>query len=800
MANETVTANFFRKYVWEDELYKNKKVIMDEETSESPKIDELLKNASKNINVGGKGFPDFIIRYKENSDIVIVVECKPDISKHESNDRTNYQDYAVDGVLHYSKFLSKEYDVIAIAVSGCESENRISHFLQSKNQEPISKYGDKLLPLENYLDYKKNENFNEDYKKLLKYAEELNKKMHSLKIQENKRSLLFSGILIALENKAFRESYDKETTSKALAKTLVNRINEELSSTQKKEHAEAITESYKFIENTTLMEKFEEFKEIIKKTDKEINNFEDNYKYFDTLGQFYIRFLRYANNDKSLGIVLTPPHITELFCDIVTINKDSVVLDTCTGTGGFLISAMQKMIKDAKEDKNKEAAIKEKQIIGVELQNEIFSLLCSNMHIHGDGRSNLIKGDCFDPNIKGEVEKFKPNVGFLNPPYKTKRDDPLEFKFVLNNLEQLEMGSHCVAIIPMRCVLNIDDKKNKALKKELLSKHTLDAVFSMPSELFHDSKATVATCICVLKAKEPHPKDYKTYFGMWKDDKFIKIKKMGRVDHHNTWQGIKNDWINNYKNKDEIPGHSIKKAITYHDEWCFEAYFKIEYHKIKKADFEKYIKQYISTLFLYEKIDTISKDAVNDQKSNSTHDIDKKEFGWFDLLGENGILCVEKGKRLNRVKRKEGEIPLLTSSSYNNGISELIDGGSFSDKKNKKHSNKITIDMLSNVFYHGYEYYGDDNIHTLSFKKEYEKGNNPYVCIFMTVLLKMLRVRYQYGRQVRIKRLETEQFQLPINNEKSPDWQFMEDYIKSLPYSINLCFPENLKNKSIKKS
>ena len=83
-------------------------------------------------------------------------------------------------------------------------------------------------------------------------------------------------------------------------------------------------------------------KDIVDEIDGKINNFIKTYKYFDTLGQFYIAFLRYANNDKGLGIVLTPPHITELFCEISNINKDSVILDTCTGTGGFLISAMQK--------------------------------------------------------------------------------------------------------------------------------------------------------------------------------------------------------------------------------------------------------------------------------------------------------------------------------------------------------------------------------------------------------------------------------------------------------------------------
>jgi len=42
---------------------------------------------------------------------------------------------------------------------------------------------------------------------------------------------------------------------------------------------------------------------------------------------------------------------------------------------------------------------KDKQIIGIEFQHDIFALACSNMYIHGDGRSNLIKGSCFDEKI-----------------------------------------------------------------------------------------------------------------------------------------------------------------------------------------------------------------------------------------------------------------------------------------------------------------------------------------------------------------------------------------------------------------
>jgi len=74
------------------------------------------------------------------------------------------------------------------------------------------------------------------------------------------------------------------------------------------------------------------------------------HKYYDIIDQFYIEFLRYANNDKGLGIVLTPFHIAELFAELADVNRSSVVFDNCCGTAGLLIAAMKAMIRDAGAD------------------------------------------------------------------------------------------------------------------------------------------------------------------------------------------------------------------------------------------------------------------------------------------------------------------------------------------------------------------------------------------------------------------------------------------------------------------
>ncbi|MCK4744609.1 N-6 DNA methylase [Candidatus Parcubacteria bacterium] len=782
MANERITENFFRKFVLQDEFYKNNKIIFEEQSSKNIKIDKLLKNTSKGG--VGKGYPEFVIQFKENPDFIIVVECKADSRFHESKNKNKYKDYAVDGALLYSSFLSKEFDVLSIAISGERKNNlKISHFLQLNGTEQCHKIfkDNSFLPLENYLNgYQTDERkFNQDFQELLKYSKTLNDSLHILKVPESNRSLLISGALIALHDKAFRNAY-KYQKPKELAENLINTIKNKLADVQNK-HIDDIITSYSFIKTHTILSKQEnKLRDIIESVDKRINNFIKTYKYFDTLGQFYIEFLRYANNDKGLGIVLTPPHITELFCEIANVNKDSVVLDTCTGTGGFLISAMKKMVIDAGGNKKKELEIKSKQIIGIELQHSIFSLTCSNMYIHGDGRSNLIKGSCFDEKIIKQVKKYKPNVGFLNPPYKSNKNDVEELEFILNNLSMLEKGSSCVAIVPTSCML-ADTGKKLELKEKVLKRHTLEAVFSMPNELFYNSNVSVATCIVVFKAKEKHPNNYKTYFGIWNNDGFVKIKNIGRTDFYNKWELIKKDWIENYRNKDEMIGHSIKQIVNKNDEWVAESYIKIDYLKTTKIDFKNFLFKYVGSLFLLKKLNCINKTSKN--KNNL--DIKNKRFKYFNLTGKNGLFYIQKGERLNKNLRVQGKIPLLTSTSLNNGISNFIDYNNFKNSK-KIFENKITIDMLSNVFYHGYRYFSDDNIHTLILKEKYQKFDNQYTLIFIATLLQNIDIRYNYGRQARLKRLENETIALPTNDKSNIDWKFMEDYIKSLPYSSNL--------------
>ncbi len=603
MANETKTYAIFRDMLRIKGYYDDKDIVVEEQKSDNAKIDKLLKNASKKGSK--KGYPDFIIYSKAYPELVVVVEAKADINKHESETQDNYADYAIDGALLYASFLSKEFDVLAIGISGEEKHRfKMSHFLQLKDDKKAYRiFDDKLLTIKEYFDgiNQSNYKFNQDYAELIAYTKILNETLHSKKIKESQRALLISGILIALKDRAFKDGYKKHEKVAQLVKSLYTAIEGQLSGGDIPQNKiDVLTQAFSFVKTNPALTDVKTGKEflenLIDEIDQKINGFMVTHKYVDTVSQFYIEFLRYANNDKGLGIVLTPPHITDLFARLADVDKNSVVLDNCCGTGGFLISAMKRMLIDAKGDQAKEKEIKGKQLIGIEFQDDIYTLLISNMIIHRDGRTNIYWGDCFKE-IADVKKNYKPTVGLLNPPYKSKASDIEEFEFILNNLDALEPGGTCIAIIPISCVI---EKTTIAenLKKRVLEKHTLEAVLSMPEELFHNSKVNTVTCAVIITAHKPHPKGKKTWFAYCRDDGFIKMKNKGRIDANHTWDDIREKWVSAFRNREVVDKFSLMREVNEKDEWCVEAYLETNYDEFTFEDYETTVKKYLMFNFM----------------------------------------------------------------------------------------------------------------------------------------------------------------------------------------------------------
>lgn len=816
MANERLTEAIVRDHFKSDPFIKS--VKFEEQKSSSKRIQELLKGQSKG---GGKGYgyPEFFISFPTNSNYIIVVECKAKTSNHESANRDKPKDHAVDGVLHYAKALSTEYNVVAIAISGeTEEEAIVSHFYWKKGNDDYSETTDKkLLSIDDYLQMFKDQFFiNDFYTRDIAYkARYLNEEFQAYTIPEYKRCTMVSAMLLSLINIEFKETYCDIETITDLGRNMLAAIDSVFDKEKDMvRNKTIILREFESILNEPLFEQESIKHKKIKTEDstlvvaKYFIDYLERNVYplvehsnigYDVLGRFYVEFIRYAASEQKSGLVLTPAHITELFCDLAELRIKDIVYDPCCGTGGFLVAAMQRMFKMAGSDKKQREQIRKKQLCGCELRPDMFTYACSSMRFRGDGKSNLYNGSCFN-NAKIIADNHKPTVAFLNPPYDVGNTRQLEFiEHALNVLDEKAEG-RVVAIVQFSCAIK-DEAELISVKKRILAKHHLKAVLSMPDDLFYP--VGVVTCIMVFEANKPNC-GRKTWFGYFKDDGFEKRKHLGRIDVRNKYTAIKERWISAYLNEDQIPGLSVRKEVFAEDEWCAEAYMETDFSTLCDNDFIKKMREYASYLVL-----NISQTyweliwkGLYDSKPIANNSLKLNERDWNDFRYDK-IFVIKKGfynKKPDHVEN--GEIPFIGATDSNNGITsrcsyDLIEQTSKTgDEKNAPIEEKIfkphciTVSNNGSVgyaFYQPIEFTCTHDVNPLYLHPQWNKQLNPFIAMFLCAIIEKERYRWTYGRKWRPKRMPSSIIHLPVvPNTNIPDWQFMEDYIKSLPYSSKL--------------
>jgi type I restriction enzyme M protein len=680
----------------------------------------------------------------------------------------------------------------------------ISTFIVNKNELKDIETKE-ILDEEDYISFFENVDMEKLIKEVSESSKRINNKLRSLDSQ--KRPVLLSGLMICLftrENKNdFKDGYIN-WEPKTIITNIPTTINQILKDEGiPKDKIEVLTNELSFIKTDQDLNNTQILKEILEELDNNVIPLFSKETNYDILGKFYEEFLRYAgiSNVKN-GIVLTPNHVTKLFTELVEIKNNDVILDTCCGTGAFLISAMNKLFSEINSSnlRNKNELvkkIKQSQLIGFEKSSTMYALSISNMLFRGDGKSRIYNADSFSEESKEILDDLKkdgiiPSIGFINPPYggQDNKDKPTkkEIQFLENMLDKVSRFG--IIIAPLSTYI-----KEETIRERILSKHTLKYVINMPKELFQPNAST-HTAIAVFETNKPHNNNEVIFYDL-RDDGFILSKNRGRTDALNRWNNIKKKLLEELNDPDKFSDgiHLLKTKITEKDEWIIQAHSQTDYSGLNEGSFIKSIKEY--TIFSTKlKLDLLDKDIdeltfseiLNENKISSEEklkDLDiRKKIGkiktdWFDI---KSIFEVEKGERLVEIERVEGDIPLITASSKKNGIVDFLAKDVFKDKK-KIFENKITIDMFFNVFYHNFEYFSDDNVHTLIPKFD---ADNLYKSLFLLTILKESGYKYAYGRQLRIKRLELEKIKLPIDKKGNPDWEFMEDYIKSLPYSSNL--------------
>jgi hypothetical protein len=180
--------------------------------------------------------------------------------------------------------------------------------------------------------------------------------------------------------------------------------------------------------------------------------------------------------------------------------------------------------------------------------------------------------------------------------------------------------------------------------------------------------------------------------------------------------------------------------------------------------------------WVYE-YDIHSFDEANKPFNNQkTPELNPNLWRWFKL---EDLFDIKKGKRLTKANMTKGNVPFIGSIDSNNGYREYIG-------QQPIHSgNTITINYNGSVaeaFYQPKPFWASDDVNVLYPKFEM----SPYIALFIVSLIKLEKYRFNYGRKWHMERMKISEIKLPALDDKTPDFQFMEGYIKTLPFSRNI--------------
>ena len=176
---------------------------------------------------------------------------------------------------------------------------------------------------------------------------------------------------------------------------------------------------------------------------------------------------------------------------------------------------------------------------------------------------------------------------------------------------------------------------------------------------------------------------------------------------------------------------------------------------------------------VFNKIKIPSNKKLNKIKLN----LNEREWSWIKL---NDIFCIKGTKSHTKEEISlfsYGKYPYVVTSSLNNGVEGFYEHYT-------ELGNVLTIDSatIGSCFYQSANFSASDHVEKLIPKFEI----NIYIAIFLVTIINLEQYRYGYGRKFAQTRIKKTEIKLPVTKSGEPDWQFMEDYIKSLPYSKSL--------------
>lgn len=638
-------------------------------------IDEALKNYVSKSGGSGTCYPDvkLLLVSKHGRSVPVMIEVKGtkgklvkyvsgsaeiELVKPGSGNKENFsavKNYAVNGAVHYANALlagNACKEAIAIGINGYKEGNAL--FTEMEAYYVSAKKARIPLKIEDFDDLKilRQDNVDNLFKKLDDLTltdEELEKRKRGIEnelearikaihqslyddplfkedLDMNQKLYLFCGLIMAglpidgirdFDIEHHQEDHDGQAVYSRIQKYLDKRNQGPNNKSQ------MILDLLRpvFLETEKLYsEKLEGslgeslIKRLCKQVKDEILPYLNTDLHLDFTGKIMnsLNDWVHLENDKQNDVVLTPRYLTSFMAKLAHTDMDSYVWDCAMGSAGFLVAALEIMIRDAEakikndpaELEKKKAKIKKEQILGIEVLGNVYILACLNMFLMGDGSANIIQGDTFQcekfsPDLKHDTFRntFPATVFLLNPPYSHPGKG---FNFVEFALARMTRGYGCVLIQE-----NAGSGNGLDYTKNILKNNTLVASIHMPGDLFI-GKASVQTGIYLFKVNQPHDPDSLVTFIDMSDDGYSRQnrkKSSQAVNLRDTGNARARyeevaDIILNKKPKTsyytEANGLVIKDTISLNgNDWTFAQHKKIDI-KPTADDFKKTVKDYLS--------------------------------------------------------------------------------------------------------------------------------------------------------------------------------------------------------------
>jgi len=754
---------------------------------------KAFTSAHKNFaEVKIESYQNLDIRFVDNrSRVAVLVETKQNFDY--TNSAWNKAKTQLDAYMTYERILTG-YSIIGILAN--TADNRIRVWRDYVSEETFLANQQTLTSFNDYRNIIAPVRIN-NKEQVIRSTYRLNEILHGMGVEERLRSQFVGTCILALNNKLIYQGLTTQQILSGIYDVLSNLLQGDLNRADKL----SILHTKVLQDQKVRQLSSEDISGVLDFIASEILPYinEETSKGQDLLNLFFTTFNKYVGKaDKNQAF--TPDHIVSFMCDVLGINRNSRVLDPCCGSGAFLVRAMTNALNDCQTEAERKE-VKKNHIYGIEAEEKAFGLSTTNMLIHSDGNSNVIMDSCFDR--ENWIKEANIDRVLMNPPYNAQRpysqksyvaqwkkdckEDPSKGMHYLYYIAETVGKGKLAILLPMQCA--IGNKGDIRKYKELMMQHhRLDAVFSLPNEMFHPGASVVACCMIWELGVRHETANQPTFFGYFKDDGFIKRKNLGRVEKidaqtgEGSWIEIREKWLSLYRTRTAEMGLSAVKRVSYGDEWCSEAYMETNFQNLKDEDFIRKMRDY--SAYLVQNVSEeywrniwcckYERDSLIDDKLISLTD---RKWGWFSYTS----LFVITGSRTTPKEDLEsygpGEFPYVTTQSVNNGVEQFYNymtevGG------------VLTVDsaVLGFCSYQQISFSASDHVEILKPKFPMNK----YIAMFLTTLINKEQYRYSYGRKCSQTKLKQSKIMLPMTSSGKPDWQFMEDYIKSLPYSKNI--------------